>query len=316
MTIHPHLLAQIFNRPHMMTPELMVLAVEFGRAHLLVGAEPAAPEMAIRRYEPDDDAEDGDDDGMSGVSVIPIAGPLVPRTGNLKFCQQMTSYETVAAKVDAALADPDVAHLVFDIDSPGGASTGAFELADRIQAAGQVKPTSAIVNFNAMSGAYLLAAACNEISLSQTGGVGSIGVIAQHMDVSKMNEAMGVRITSVYRGDKKNNLTPNEPLSDASMAQLSEMVDHTYGQFVDAVARFRSMPQSQVIDTQAGLYFGQNAIDAGLADRLETPQQAIDRIAGGVAAARSVQVQQSRRMQIQRQGILARAGVMNMRATM
>ena len=49
--IHPHLLAQIFNRPHMMTPELMALAVEFGRAHLLVGTEPAVPEMAIRATE-------------------------------------------------------------------------------------------------------------------------------------------------------------------------------------------------------------------------------------------------------------------------
>ena len=299
--IHPHLLAQIFNRPHMMTPELMALAAEFGRARLL---GEAAPDLVVQRYEPDD-AEDEDDDGMSGVAVIPIAGPLVPRTGNLKFCKQMTAYETVAARLDAALADPDIAHIAFDIDSPGGASTGAFELADRIRAAGQIKPTSAIVNFNAFSGAYLLAAACNEISLSQSGGVGSIGVIAQHMDVSKMNEAMGVRITAVYRGDKKNNLTPNEPLSDASLAQLNDMVERTYGQFVDAVAGFRSMPRAQVVDTQAGLYFGQDAIDAGLADRVETAQQAIDRIAAGVAAARQ-----------QRQGILVRAGAMNMRARM
>jgi capsid assembly protease len=317
--IHPHLLSQIFNRAHLMTPEMMALAVEFSRSHLgLAGTGPATTEMVLYDYDFDDDNDDDDneDQDKNDLAVIAIAGPLVPRTGNLKLCQQMTAYETVGAQVDAALADPSVAHIVFDIDSPGGASTGAFELADKIRAAGQVKPTSAIVNFNAMSGAYLLAAACNEISLSQSGGVGSIGVIAQHLDVSKMNEAMGIKITAVYRGDKKNNLTPNEPLSESSLQELDEMVGRTYQQFTGAVAQYRSMPVKKVIDTQAGLYFGQDAIDAGLADRLETPQSAINRIAAGLAEIRATKLQQSRSLQLQRQAIFAKASAMRLRVMM
>ncbi|WP_449413210.1 S49 family peptidase [Pandoraea soli] len=309
---YPHLLGQIFNRAHMMTPELMALAVEFSRAQLTALDLIASiqPQVVIQSYEQDDDNDDDEDQAGEGLTVIPIAGPLVPRTGNLKLCQQMTAYEQVATQVDAALNDPDCAQIVFDIDSPGGASTGAFELASKIRAAGQIKPTTAIVNFNAMSGAYLLAAACNEISLSQSGGVGSIGVIAQHMDVSKMNEAMGLKITAVYRGDKKNNLSPNEPLNDASMAELSGTVDRTYQQFVDAVSGYRSLTKNQVIDTQAGLYFGQDAIDAGLADRLETPQDAINRIAADVAGTRMASMQTSRQLQLHRQAIAVRARTM------
>lgn len=309
MKTYPHLLGQIFNRAHLMTPEMMALAVEFSRAQML-GLDPVAtiqPQAIVQSYEPD---EDDEDPPGAGLAVIPVAGPLVPRTGNLKLCQQMTAYEQVAARVDAALSDPDCAQIVFDIDSPGGASTGAFELADKIRAAGQVKPTTAVVNFNAMSGAYLLAAACNEISLSQSGGVGSIGVIAQHMDVSKMNEAMGVKVTAVYRGDKKNNLSPNEPLTDASLAELDAMVERTYEQFVDAVSTYRSLTKAQVIETQAGLYFGQDAIDAGLADRLEAPQDAINRIASEVAGARMANLQANRQMQLRRQAIAVRASAM------
>ncbi len=316
--MYPHLLSQIFNRAHMMTPELMALAVELARSHLLPDASASMlPRTAMQGAGPDDEDDDGeDDDTASGIAMISIAGPLVPRTGNLKLCQQMTAYESVAAQVNAALADPDVAHIVFDIDSPGGAATGAFELADQIRAAGQIKPTTAIVHFSAMSGAYLLAAACNDISVSQSSGVGSIGVIAQHMDVSKMNEAMGIKITAVYCGDMKNNLTPNEPLTDASLQQLTEMVNRSYQQFSGAVAQFRAIPQQQVIDTQAALYFGQDALDAGLADRLETPQEAIDRIASGIVDARAVQTQQAFRMQMQRQALHLRASAMNLRVHM
>jgi len=316
-SMYPHLLSQIFNRAHMMTPELMALAVDLARSHLFADAS-TSPQIAIQGTDPDDEDDDGEDDDNAGagIAMISVAGPLVPRTGNLKLCQQMNAYESVAAQVNAALADPDVAHIVFDIDSPGGAATGAFELADQIRAAGQVKPTTAIVHFNAMSGAYLIASACNNISVSQSSGVGSIGVIAQHMDVSKMNEAMGIKITAVYCGDMKNNLTPNEPLTDASLQQLTEMVNKNYQQFTCAVAQFRAMPQQQVIDTQAGLYFGQDAVDAGLADRLETPQEAINRIASGINADRAVQTQQSYRMQMQRQALHLRASAMNLRVQM
>jgi signal peptide peptidase SppA len=314
----PHLLGQIFNRPHLMTPEWMALAVEFSRAHLASGASPVLvpPQMVVQQYDPDEDDDEDEQQPGAGLAVIPVAGPLVPRTGNLKLCQQMTAYEAVAAKVDAALANPDCARIVFDFDSPGGASTGAFELADKIRAAGQIKPTTAIVNFSAMSGAYLLAAACNEISVSQSGGVGSIGVIAQHMDVSKMNEAMGVKITAIYRGDKKNNLTANEPLSDSSRDELAAMVDRTYAQFVDAVSTYRPLTRQQVIDTQAGLYFGQDAIDAGLADRLETPQEAIDRVAADVAGARLTALQTSRQLAVQRQALRLRAAAMSLAVRM
>ena len=36
MRTYPHLLSQIFNRPHMMSPELMALAVEFSKIQLLI----------------------------------------------------------------------------------------------------------------------------------------------------------------------------------------------------------------------------------------------------------------------------------------
>lgn len=282
---------QIFNRPMLATPELMHAAVLFAQARLgLVLDAASRPMTAVPRRAGAADAPDDDDDDTdldeSGVAQICIHGPLVPRTGNLQLCQTMTAYESIDAQIAQALADPAITRILLDIDSNGGSATGAFETADRIRAANAVKPVTAVVHFSAFSGGYLLAAAAGEISVSQSSGVGSIGVIAKHVDVSQMNASMGVNVTSIYRGERKNDLSPDEPLAEGARAFLEASVGRVYDQFVAAVAQFRALSAQAVVDTQAGLYFGQQAVDAGLADRLETPQQAVDRIAAAAAQER------------------------------
>lgn len=222
----------------------------------------------------------------TGVDVIPVHGILVARSMHMDPCEQMTSYEGLRADINRALADPAVRHIVLDIDSPGGSATGAFELADEIYAARQVKPITAVTNFSAFSGAYLIAAAASDISVSQTSGVGSIGVIARHADISGQNAAKGVKVTTVYRGAHKNDLSPHEPISDQSMQVLQDHVDAAYDQFVSAVARYRGMTTDAVKATEAGVFFGDEGITNGLADRLETPQAAVNRIAAEVKASR------------------------------
>lgn len=292
----PHLIGQIFNRPMLATPELMFEAVSFARLHLgLFVAEMDGIAMAPRggRIEnnegdalDDSTGADGAADG-TGVAQIGIYGPLVARTGNLRMCQTMTAYESIDKELDEALADPAIRRIVLDIDSNGGDAVGAFETADRIRAVNLVKPVHAIIHFRAFSGGYLLAAAAGEISVSQSSGIGSIGVIAKHIDVSKMNEDLGVKVTSLYRGARKNDLSSDEPLSEGARQWLDGMLDRTYGQFTGYVAKFRNMPIPSVIATDAGLYFGQDALAAGLADRLETPQAAFDRVVQAAAADRA-----------------------------
>lgn len=212
-------------------------------------------------------------------------------------CEPMTSYETLRRQIQAAGNDPQVSHIVLDIDSPGGSATGAFELADDIRQVALTKPITAISNFSAFSGAYLIAAACSEIIVSKTSGVGSIGVIARHVDVSAMDEAQGIKITTVAAGAHKNDLTPHEPISDQSLAVLTDMVQESYDQFVGAVAAFRGLSVEAVKATEAGVFFGEKGVAMGLADRVETPQHAVNRIVAEVrqakapAASRSIQHQ-------------------------
>ncbi|WP_366523531.1 hypothetical protein [uncultured Sulfitobacter sp.] len=72
---------------------------------------------------------------IDGIAVIEIAGTLVHCGAWIGQSSGLTSYEGIAAQIDAAIEDPAVLGIALDIDSFGGEVAGAFDLADRIRAA-------------------------------------------------------------------------------------------------------------------------------------------------------------------------------------
>lgn len=300
MKRHLRAASMLFNQPLLITPEMLDLGVGWANQamHLNIiniGAQ-AQGQDAAKLWHDDDDytarLEHAEHNrrqaiGRTGVEVIPVSGILVSRAAHLEMCEVMTSYEELRRQLRTAVADPMVERIVLDIDSPGGAAVGAFELAADIRAMAQQKPITGLVNFSAYSGGYLLAAACSEVVVSQTSGIGSIGVIAKHLDRSKMLENAGVKVTTVFAGDHKNDLSPHEALTDQSMKVLQDIVQESYQMFVGSVAEYRGLAVEKVIATQAGLFNGQAGIAAGLADRLQSPQDAVDHLSRVVAENRA-----------------------------
>lgn len=284
----------LFNQPLLVTPDMLDLGVRWANQAMSlnivniggVGSPALWDDDGIDRIAQQQE-ERRTAIARTGIEVIQVSGVLVSRGSHIGMCETMTSYESLRAQLRNAVADPMVERIVLDIDSPGGSAVGAFELAADIRAMTQQKPITGIVNFMAYSGGYLLGSACSELVVSQTSGVGSIGVIASHMDRSKMEEGMGVKVTTVFAGAHKNDLTPHEPLSDQSLQYLNDVVQESYQLFVNAVADYRGLPVQQVIATEAGLYRGQAGINAGLADRLQSPQQAVDDLSQAVAVSRA-----------------------------
>ena len=276
MTLLPHLAARLFGVPLAIhRPKLdVILAVLGPRVGLADLAAPAGfspPERDAPAQTPK-------------IAVIPIHGTLVRRTVGLEAESGLTSYAGLAAQLDAALASPEVAAILLDIDSPGGESGGVFDLADRIRAASQIKPVWAVANDMAFSAAYALASAASKVFVSRTGGVGSIGVIAMHVDQSEKDVQDGVRYTAVFAGDRKNDLNPHEPISSEAHAFLKAEVNRIYGLFVETVARNRGIDPSTVRDTEAGLFFGQAAVAIGLADAIGTFDDALAQLLESVSS--------------------------------
>ena len=223
---------------------------------------------------------------QTGIAVIPVVGTLVKRAMGIEAASGLMSYDEIDDRLDAALADPQIGGILFDLDSPGGEAGGVFELAQRIRAASAIKPIWAHANDAAYSAAYAIAAACQRLTLSQTGGVGSIGVIALHVDQSVKDAKDGISYTSIYAGGHKNDFSPHEPLSPQASTVLQTEVDRLYDLFVHQVATMRSLDAAAVRATEAGVFYGDQAVAAGLADAVLPLDQVLAEFAEALAAQR------------------------------
>lgn len=226
-----------------------------------------------------------------GMAVIPIYGTLVRRAMGLEVASGMTSYAEISARLESALADPRIHGILLDIDSPGGEAGGVFELADKIRAARAIKPIWAHANDSAFSAAYALAAAADRLTLSQTAGVGSIGVIALHVDQSVKDAKDGLTYSAIYAGHHKNDFSPHQPLTPQAAAALQGEVDRLYSLFVTQVSQMRGLEAEAVRSTGAGLFFGEAAVAIGLADAVTSLDQVLAEFSDQLASVASVRGQ-------------------------
>jgi signal peptide peptidase SppA len=261
MTPLAHLASRLYGTPLLIArAKLDTILAVLGPRTGLAPIELALPVVVPIASEPEPPP------ASSGIAVIPIHGTLVRRTVGLEAESGLTSYTRIAADVDAAVANPAVAGLLLDIDSPGGEAGGVFELAERIRSASLRKPIWAHAGDSAFSAGYAIACAAQRVTLARTGGVGSIGVIALHIDQSVRNAQNGLSVTALYAGAHKNDATPHAPLTPQATDALQTEIDRLYALFVDHVAAMRGLGADAVRATQAALYFGEDAVAAGLAD--------------------------------------------------
>jgi signal peptide peptidase SppA len=212
-----------------------------------------------------------------GVAIIPIIGTLVQRSDWMSAMSGMVGYGQIERMFMASLDDPEAREIVLEIDSPGGEVAGAFDFADRLYESRGKKPVTAVATEFAASAAYLIASAATEIALPRTGYVGSVGVVGTHVDYSKALEKRGIAVTFIYAGEKKVDGNPYQPLPDYVKAEWQDEIERVYRLFVETVARNRGMTQEEVRDTQAAMFMGHKAVEVGLATRVNTFTNEINR---------------------------------------
>lgn len=206
----------------------------------------------------------------NGIGVLSIEGPLFARFGIESWWYGGSAYDVIGAAFDMLLADAGVTQIVLLIDSPGGTVTGCFELSDKIYAARGTKPITAVANDSAYSAAYAIASAADRIVIPRSGGLGSIGVRCQHVDISRALDRIGYTVTTIVSGAKKADFDSTAPLSDGARSEMQTEVNRLADIFVETVARNRGIDADAVRGLQAGCLFGPSAIAAGLGDAIGT----------------------------------------------
>lgn len=274
----PLLADRILNRPLLIHPGKAdtILSVLEGRITLGdASATDLAPKPEASRFKGGYRRPDGQETRFTRVSgntaLISVTGSLVNRGAWVGAYSGLTSYEGIGAQVDEIADDKAIRHVVLDIDSYGGEATGMAALAAKIRALRKSKYVVAVVNDVAASAGYGLASAADEIVISGTSLVGSIGVVMMHIDRSREMEGKGLRPTLIHAGAKKVDGNPFGPLPENVRADMQRDVMAFYDQFLGAVEAGRGkrrLSAEKARKTEADVFIGQEAIDAGLADRM------------------------------------------------
>ncbi|NPU63379.1 S49 family peptidase [Bradyrhizobium sp. 83012] len=217
-------------------------------------------------------------DMVGNVAVIPIEGTLVHKGAYVGSSSGETSYEGLRTQVAAARSSPNVAGVVYEVDSFGGEVAGAFETADMMAQLSKEKPTLAILTDFALSAGYLMASTARQVIMPELGRAGSIGVIRMHVDMSRKLENDGMRVTLITAGKRKADGNPVQPLpADVADAWRAE-VEGMRQLFASRVGqhRGRRFSAEAALATEAADFGAADAVRLGLVDAIGPSQAAFE----------------------------------------
>lgn len=201
----------------------------------------------------------------SKIAVIDIFGTLLSK-GTVGDSGS-TNYGYISSRIQEAI-NSQAKTLIFNIDSPGGEVGGAFSLAYFIKSLPQKYGVStiAVAEGNANSAAYLLGSAAQKFYATKESLVGSIGVIAMLVDMTKADEQNGMKFEVIRSKDEKGLINPHEPISDAIKNDMASKVMSLDRLFNETISMNRGISVANIMDTKGKSFMAEEALSIGLID--------------------------------------------------
>lgn len=218
---------------------------------------------------------------QGNVGVITINGSITNKDAWYNEYLGIASYNAIREAMIYAASDESVGSILLSINSGGGTVSGVSDCGDLIRMINdKVKPVTAFTDGNMCSAAYWLGCSAGEVFASNVSTVGSIGVIATHMEYSKQLEQDGVTPT-VFRGGKYKALMNSvEPLTAAAKEQFQSQIDAAERVFVSFVADMvgKSYDYTYTNMAQGKEFFGEQALAAGLVDGISNYDKVVSQM--------------------------------------
>jgi ClpP class serine protease len=205
---------------------------------------------------------------QTNISVIKVFDSLVSKGGAGE--SGFTSYEGVTNSINAAIKN-GANKLGFYIDSPGGEVSGLFGLTDLIKSLPSVYgiETFGFTDGSATSAAYAILNATQKRYVTSTSHLGSIGVIMSLVDMTKLDEKMGVSYTILRSKDEKALYNPHESLSQDVINKYSAILESLDTIFNEKMVSYNSGLTIDAIKTMNGnTFLADKALELNLVDQI------------------------------------------------
>ncbi len=205
------------------------------------------------------------------VAVVDIVGPII-------------GSESVVDDIERYVRNDRIPAILIRLDTPGGAVAPTQEIYSavlRARDAGKVVVAS--MGSVAASGGYYIAAACDSVVANPGTITGSIGVIIDFAEFSRLLDKIGVGFTVIKSGKYKDIGSFSREMTEEERELIRGVIMDTYDQFVEAVATGRNMTPEEVrVYADGRVFTGRQAREYGFVDVLGTYRDALN-MAGRMA---------------------------------
>ncbi|WP_168926903.1 protease SohB [Shewanella donghaensis] len=222
-----------------------------------------------KKLKAEDKAAEKEDTPKSKVFVIDFNGSIdASEVASLR--EEITAVLTVADENDQVLVN---------VESGGGMVHGyglASSQLDRLKQANI--PLTICIDKVAASGGYMMACVANKIYAAPFAIVGSIGVVAQLPNFSRLLKKHDIDYEQHTAGNFKRTLTVFGENTDEGREKFQEELEETHVLFKEFVSKYR--PDMDIEKVATGEHwYGQQAIELGLVDAISTSDDVVLKLA-------------------------------------
>jgi protease-4 len=213
--------------------------------------------------------------GIGGcIGLIKIQGTI---TSEKEF--GATDSEEIVNLLDEAERRPDIRGIMIEINSGGGSAFASKEIYQKLKSI--KKPKLAYIKDAGASGAYLAALGADYIFADSTSITGSIGARATLIDVSKALDKLGINVTTIKSGEKKDMADLFRSPTEEELSLLKNITNEIFYEFRDIVIKERNKSRNfdmkkfeKVLDGR--MLLGKEAYDLGLIDNIASRERALE----------------------------------------
>ena len=259
MASYSHLIPRIINTPLAITAEKLSILTEEVAIKLLLSE-------AIDRSVPSTNGFSSEEKEL--IPIIHVKGSTVAKSG--AGSSGIVSYECIQQSIKAQV-ESGITSILLHIHSEGGETAGLFPLTDYINSlAKQGVTIYGFTDTYALSAGYALLASCEKVFATRVAEVGSIGVIASLVDLTKKNELEGRSYTIIRSKPDKAIISSVEPTSNKMLEVIQQKVDQMDSEFDSNMASYRGkkLTKETIVSLKGKSVPAFEAVELGLVDKI------------------------------------------------
>lgn len=215
----------------------------------------------------------------SRIAVLTVNGTIQDTGESSSFLSsEAYNHQAFLKQLEAVKEDESVKGVILSVNSPGGGvveSKQIYEAIKEIQKDRKI-PVYASMGSMAASGGYYISAPADKIFADEETMTGSIGVIMQGVNYSKLAEKYGIEFETIKTGPYKDIMSGSREMTKDERKILQDMINESYNRFLNVIVDGRDMPKAEVKKLADGrIYSGSQAKKVGLVDELGYEEDAI-----------------------------------------